>query len=123
MENWSPKVGVEQMFKEIIAEVFLNLRKTITTDPRISRNPKHRNMRKATPKHIIINLLKDNDKILKAAQNTYAQRNKDDSQFLIRNYAMWRTVEEHLENTERKTTINENFIASKKKSVKKPRKT
>lgn len=29
MENWSPKVGIEQMFKEIIAEVFLNLRKTI----------------------------------------------------------------------------------------------
>lgn len=74
-------------------------------------------MRKATPKHIIINLLKDNDKILKAAQNTYAQRNKDDSQFLIRNYAMWRTVEEHLESTERKTTINENFIASKKKKL------
>lgn len=31
---------------------------------------------------------------------------------------MWRTVEEHLESTERKTTINENFIVSKKKALK-----
>lgn len=57
---------VEKIFEEIMTEKFQKLMKTIHPQ-RSSKNPKAQNMKKITPRHVIIKLLRtdDTEKILK----------------------------------------------------------
>ena len=67
--------GAESLFKEIIAENFPNLGKELEIQVNeVNRSPKYINIKRPSPRHIVVKLAKVNDKekILRAArQKTY----------------------------------------------------
>lgn len=81
----------ENIFEEVMGEKFSNLMKSINhTDPRIL-NLSPRNIKKTTPRHIIIKLIKTSgkEKILKAKRenktcHVQGNKDKDYSKFLTR---------------------------------------
>ena len=63
--------GTQSLFKEIIAENFLNLGKKLEIQVNeINRSPKYINMKRPSPRHKVVKLAKVNDKetILRAAR-------------------------------------------------------
>ena len=69
---------IENVFEKTIKENFPNLAKEIDFQEvqEVQRLPKKLNPRKHTPRHIIMSLpkIKDKDRILKAARESYLQR-------------------------------------------------
>lgn len=90
-EGEDKEKGTEKIFKEIMAEDFLNVMKemNLSTPIAYSKTASKMNSKRPTLRHIIIRLSKARDRILKVAgkANHHVQRilNKIISRFVIRN--------------------------------------
>ena len=62
--------GIENIFEEIMAENFPNLKETDIKIQEAQRAPNKLNPNRPTPRHIIIKMAKVKERILKAARET-----------------------------------------------------
>ena len=60
--------GVENILEEIMAENLPNLKETDIKTQEAQRAPNKLNLNRSTPRHIIIKMAKDRERILKAAR-------------------------------------------------------
>lgn len=88
------RISAENIFEEIVPENFPNLVKEMFIDPRNSANPTRINLKKTMPIYIITELLKTEDKILKATRDNYTLHTGEQFKWLqISHQKQWRPEE------------------------------